>query len=132
MRLTALAAALSLLVMVSAPVLAGPPGCVGPDSDGDLIDDCADNCSDVSNDLQFDADGDLCGNVCDTDWNNSGLIGFDDFGGWALAFGGSDANFLVLQPHTGSVGFADFGQWALSFGGAAGPSGTTASTTACP
>jgi hypothetical protein len=135
MKLTVFAASLAFLLWGAAPVLAGPPGCVGPDSDGDLIDDCADNCSDVPNDLQFDADADFCGNVCDTDFNNSGLIGFDDFGGWALAFGATDAGsrvFSVLQPHTAPIGFGDFGQWALAFAGTAGPSGTTPGTTACP
>ncbi len=47
MKLTVFAASLAFLLWGAAPAFAGPPGCVGPDSDGDLIDDCAANCSDA-------------------------------------------------------------------------------------
>ena len=88
------------------------------DPDGDGVDQCVDNCSAEFNPLQYDPDSDLFGNVCDTDWTNSGLVGFADFGLWALAFSTPCPNeFCVQEPHTGVVGFADFGQWALDFGG---------------
>jgi arylsulfatase A-like enzyme len=108
------------------------PDCTDLNRDGDLPKYCDDNCPNEYNPLQFDTDLDGCGNVCDTDWDQSGLSAFSDFGLWAMAFGSSNQNFKILEPHTGPVGFSDFGQWSADFGNPPGPSGTTNGTMACP
>jgi hypothetical protein len=132
MKRTLLAATLALLLW-GAPALAGPP----PDGDGDGIPDSADNCSDASNAGQDDTDGDDCGNLCDADYTQDGVIGFADFGQFAVAF---NVAGNPLQQHSEPVdpgrvvGFADFGYFASVFNvpGSVGPSGTTVGTLACP
>lgn len=130
MRLTVFAATLAFLLW-GAPAFAGS----APDSDGDGVADAIDNCSDDINTLQDDTDRDDCGNLCDADYDDSGVVGFPDFGAFALAFGGTDQEYCHVEPISGPpcvVGFPDFGFFALNFGATPGPSGSTAGTTACP
>ena len=124
----ALVVTLALMAFGAGSGFAGPPS----DTDGDTIQDINDNCSDVLNPGQVDSDVDDCGNVCDADWDNSGVVGFSDFGAFAIAFGTFDLEFDISEPVVGPVGFADFGAFAILFGAAAGPSGTTPGSVACP
>ena len=102
------------------------------DTDGDTVDDCSDNCSDVANPAQDDTDGDSCGNICDADFSQTGSTGFADFGMFSAGFGTTDLNLDLTEPAGGVIGFPDFGAFTGLFGDPAGPSGTTAGTTACP
>jgi hypothetical protein len=134
MKRTLLATTLVFLLW-GTPALAGPVAM--PDFDGDAIADRHDNCSEVANPAQDDTDGDDCGNLCDADYDNNGVIGFSDFGQFAVNFNVADH---PLQQHREPVdparvvGFADFGYFATVFNvpGSIGPSGTTAGTVACP
>lgn len=132
MNRTLFAATMALLLW-GTPALGGP----APDSDGDGMVDILDNCSDVANPGQADTDGDDCGNLCDADYNQDGVVGFADFGQFAVAFNEVD-NPLQQHPEPVNparvVGFADFGYFASVFGvpNSVGPSGTTAGTVACP
>jgi len=129
MRLTVFAATLAFLLW-GTPAFAGS----APDNDGDGISDAIDNCSLASNTGQDDTDGDDCGNLCDADYDNSGVVGFPDFGEFAGAFGNTgQEEYCHDQPIPGCVvGFPDFGFFAGAFGGGTGPSGTTSGTLACP
>jgi hypothetical protein len=104
-----------------------------PDADSDGIGDGFDNCSGNANTNQDDTDGDDCGNLCDADYDNSGAVGYADYGLFAGAFGTTDMEKCHNEPIPGCiVGFLDFGFFAQTFGSTPGPSGTTAGTTECP
>ncbi len=95
--------------------------------------DAADNCLLRVNPGQDDTDADGCGNLCDADYDDSGIVGFPDFGQFVGAFATGDAEKCHVPPIPGcTVGFPDFGEFVLMFATAPGPSGTTAGTTACP
>jgi hypothetical protein len=105
----------------------------GLDFDSDGVADQIDNCSEDVNTGQDDTDGDGCGNICDADYDQSGTVGFPDFGQFVGAFGTTDMEKCHVEPIPGCiVGFADFGFFVSRFGRAPGPSTTTAGTTACP
>jgi hypothetical protein len=129
MRFTVFAATLAFL-------LSGTPAFAGsaPDFDADGVADSIDNCSEKSNDAQDDTDADDCGNICDADYDGSGVVGLADFGEFSAAFSSSDEEFCHTQVIPGNcvVGLDDFGYFSAAFSGSAGPSGTTAGTTACP
>jgi hypothetical protein len=128
-----------LFAATLALLLWGAPAFAGSFTDLDLdgISDQLDNCSEKANPNQDDTDGDDCGNLCDADYTQDGIVGFPDFGQFAI-------NFNVvghpLQQHTEPVdadqpvSFPDFGYFATVFNvpGSVGPSGTTAGTAACP
>jgi hypothetical protein len=109
----------------------GPPSpCV---DDGDGVGCHIDNCSEDWNTGQDDTDADDCGNICDADYDQSGIVGFPDFGEFVVAFGSTDEEKCHYEPIPGcTVGFPDFGLFVSMFGDPPGPSGTTAGTTACP
>ena len=99
------------------------------DGDGDGVDDYIDNCSEDVNTAQDDTDCDGYGNICDADYDQSGIVGFPDFGQFVGAFGSTDMEKCHNEPIPGcTVGFPDFGAFVTMFGRAPGPSGTTA----CP
>jgi hypothetical protein len=101
--------------------------------DGDGFGCAIDNCSEDINTGQDDTDGDGCGNICDADYDNTGTVGFPDFGQFVSAFGSTDEEKCHNEPIPGcTVGFPDFGFFVTAFGAPPGPSGTTAGTTACP
>ncbi len=136
MRLTVFAATLAFL-LCGAPAFAG----TAPDGDADGVSDGLDNCSDDPNPFQDDTDGDDCGNLCDADYDNEGSsVGLADFGLFVLAFGSDDelyCHFEATEPDGPvgadcNVGLDDFGFFVLGFGVAAGPSGSTDGTEACP
>jgi hypothetical protein len=103
------------------------------DDDGDGVGDAIDNCSEDFNTGQDDTDADDCGNICDADYDQSGIVGFSDFGQFVAAFGSTDEEKCHVEPIPGcTVGFTDFGAFVGLFGRTPGPSGTTAGTTACP
>ncbi len=102
------------------------------DFDFDGITDESDNCSEAANSLQDDADGDQCGNLCDADYDNSGTVGFGDFGSFTQNFATTNELYNHTEPVDDLVGFGDFGFLAANFGSNPGPSGTTSGTTACP
>jgi hypothetical protein len=82
---------------------------------------------------QDDTDVDQCGNICDGDYDNSGAVGFPDFGVFVLSYGSTDMEKCHVEPIPGcSVGFPDFGTFVSMYGSIPGPSGTTTGTTACP
>jgi hypothetical protein len=101
------------------------------DNDGDCNN--ADNCWKVYNPAQDDTDLDDCGNVCDADYDQSGIVGFPDFGEFVGAFASTAQEFQHVEPIGASevVGFLDFGVYVGMFGRKPGPSGTTVGTTAC-
>jgi hypothetical protein len=105
-----------------------------PDPDQDGIPTANDNCSQTINVLQNDTDGDQCGNLCDADYDNSGTVGFGDFGLFTQNFATTNELYMHAEPVGGGrqVGFGDFGFFSVNFGTNPGPSGTTAGTTACP
>jgi hypothetical protein len=85
------------------------------------------------NTAQDDTDGDNCGNVCDADYDDSGFVGYPDFGEFAAAFGSTDMEKCHVEPIPGcQVSLTDFGFFVTSYQTTPGPSGTTAGTTACP
>jgi hypothetical protein len=85
------------------------------------------------NTAQDDTDGDNCGNVCDADYDDSGFVGYPDFGEFAAAFGSTDMEKCHVEPIPGcQVSLLDFGFFVTSYQTTPGPSGTTAGTTACP
>jgi hypothetical protein len=92
-----------------------------------------DNCSEATNAAQDDTDADDCGNLCDADYNQNGIVDFNDFLEFAAAFSTSDEEKCHVEPIPGClVGFPDFLFFAGAYGGIPGPSGTTAGTLACP
>jgi hypothetical protein len=105
-----------------------------PDFDGDGVGDIFDNCSERVNPAQDDTDGDDCGNLCDADYDNSGTVGFGDFGFFVQCYATTNELCQHVEPIGGgrTTGFADFGFFTAHFGTVPGPSGTTAGTTACP
>jgi hypothetical protein len=104
-----------------------------PCGDCDGVGDAFDNCSEDSNTGQDDTDGDSCGNICDADYDQTGIVGFPDFGQFVSAFGSTDMEKCHNEPIPGCiVGFPDFGSFVSMFGDPPGPSGPTAGTTACP
>ena len=127
MRLTIFAATFAILLW-GAPAFAGS----NPDLDGDGVGDVIDNCSEFANPAQDDTDGDDCGNLCDADYDQSGSVGFPDFGLFGQAYGTADASRKLTEPVQSNVGFPDFGRFGQLYGSPAGPSGTTAGTVACP
>jgi hypothetical protein len=103
------------------------------DDDGDGVGDQIDNCSEDFNTGQDDTDADGCGNICDADYDQSGIVGFPDFGQFVSAFGSRDMEKCHNEPIPFcTVDFPDFGAFVGMFGSAPGPSGPTAGTTACP
>jgi hypothetical protein len=102
------------------------------DFDGDGVGDAFDNCSEAPNSAQDDIDFDDCGNLCDADYDQSGTVGFGDFGSFAQNFGTTNQLYNHTEPVYDTVGFGDFGFFAANFGTNPGPSGTTAGTVACP
>ena len=128
MRLTVFAATLAFLLW-GTPAFAG----TAPDYDSDGVGDQIDNCSEDVNTAQDDTDVDNCGNICDSDYDDTGLTGFPDFGQFVLAFGTTDMEKCHNEPIPGClVGFPDFGSFVQMFGTAPGPSGTSTGTTRCP
>jgi hypothetical protein len=128
MRLTVFAATLAFLLW-GAPAFAG----TAPDQDSDGVADDLDNCSLTVNTAQDDTDGDDCGNLCDADFDDTGVVGFPDFGEFVAAYGSTDEEMILEEPIPGtSVGFPDFGIFVALYGTTAGPSGTTAGTVRCP
>ena len=129
MRSTVFAATLAFLLW-GTPAFAGS----APDFDSDGVGDQIDNCSEYVNTGQDDSDGDDCGNLCDADYDNTGIVTFDNFLGFAGAFGKTgDEKYCHEEPIPGCVvGFNDFLFFAGAFGVVPGPSGTTDGTTACP
>lgn len=136
MRLTVFAATLAFLLW-GAPAFAG----TAPDLDGDGISDGLDNCSVDVNPFQDDTDGDDCGNLCDADYTQSGKVDLAAFGEFVGAFNTTEeekCHFELVGPPPGPVagnclvGLDDFGFFVGVFNISAGPSGTTAGTTACP
>ena len=126
----------TLLVATLASLLWGMPALAGPalDSDLDGLFDYEDNCINVANPAQDDTDGDGCGNLCDADYDQSGTVGFPDFGGFTSVFNttGNEGKCHVAPIPGCTVGFPDFGFFTSNFNAPPGPSGTTAGTTACP
>lgn len=62
-------------------MLVGTVHAGGPlDTDGDGVSDLNDNCVNVANPAQRDTDGDGIGNFCDPDFNNDGIVNFNDLG----------------------------------------------------
>jgi hypothetical protein len=128
-----------LLVATLTLLLWGTSAFAGNFSDLDLdgVSDQLDNCSEKINASQDDTDADDCGNLCDADYDQSGLVDFGDFGAFAAAFGLS-GNTLpqhvepISPDAPRAVDFGDFGYFASAFSSGPGPSGTTASTVACP
>jgi hypothetical protein len=99
----------------------------------DGVSDEIDNCLDACNSGQDDTDNDDCGNLCDADYDNSGIVGFADFGQFITAFNTNDEEKCHVESIPGcTVGFQDYGFFVNSFNRAPGPSGTTAGTIACP
>ena len=126
----------TLLVATLASLLWGMPALAGPalDSDLDGLFDYEDNCINVANPAQDDTDGDDCGNLCDADYDQSGTVGFPDFGAFTTDFNttGNEVKCHVAPIPGCTVGFPDFGFFTSNFNASPGPSGTTAGTTACP
>jgi hypothetical protein len=92
------------------------------DSDYDGIQDTLDNCSIDVNTAQDDTDADGYGNICDADYDNSGTVGFPDFGQFVGAFAGTDTEKCHYEPIPGCiVGFPDFGAFVAMFGSSPGP-----------
>ena len=137
MRLTVFAATLALLLW-GTPAFAG----TAPDQDGDGISNGLDNCSLGANPFQDDTDADDCGNVCDADYLNSGKADLDGFAEFVVAFNSTQEEKCHFElgfpiptgPIAGNciVDVGDFGFFVGAFNKPAGPSGTTAGTTACP
>jgi hypothetical protein len=100
--------------------------------DADGVSDNIDNCSEAPNPDQDDTDADQCGNLCDADYDNSGTVGFEDFGLFTQNFATTNELYNHTEPVDDLVGFADFGFFSVNFGTNPGPSGTTPGTTACP
>jgi hypothetical protein len=96
------------------------------DVDGDGVNNASDNCLNRKNPDQDDTDCDTYGNLCDADYDNSGIVGFGDFGLFVGAFGTGDMEKCHNEPIPGCiVGFGDFGSFVGMFGSAPGPSGMT-------
>lgn len=133
MKLIVCAATLVFLLW-GTPALAGP--CA--DVDGDGVCDVADNCIDPgpggshANPAQDDTDGDDCGNICDPDYTQSGLVGFGQIITTINQFALISPLHNLTEPVNDQVGFADIIKSINFFNNPAGPSGTTAGTTACP
>jgi hypothetical protein len=113
-------------------LVAGGPGCTSADTDADGVMDCEDNCLVEPNPSQFDADGDLCGNACDTDYDQSGLGSYPDFGRFIFSFAGAHPCCIHTEPPRAKVGWSDWGFFQIRFGSAPGPSGSTPGTLVCP
>ena len=127
MKTTAIAASTALLFCLIAPVANAQ------DSDLDGVADALDNCSEKANPGQDDTDGDFCGNLCDADYDNSGTVGFGDFGEFSAVFSTQDEEKCHVEPIPGcTVGWLDYGYYASRYGYSPGPSGTTPGTIACP
>ena len=97
--------------------------CVLPDADGDGVTNGQDNCLEVANPTQCDHDGDLYGNHCDADFNQNGIVNFDDLGVMKASF--LSDNPLTDLDCNGVVNFADLGMMRQLFFAPPGPSGRT-------
>ena len=102
------------------------------DSDADGVGDACDNCIVDSNWGQVDTDGDSCGNICDADYDQSGLVGLEDFGIAIQIFGTTDLRGDHTEPVEGIVELEDFDRFEELFFTVPGPSAVTSGTTACP
>jgi hypothetical protein len=128
----------SVLIISATPYLGVAIDNIIVDLDSDLdldgILDSNDNCSLAANPAQDDTDGDDCGNICDADYDQSGTVGFPDFGFFRQCFGTNNVLCQHVEPiHSGRAsGFGDFGYFTSAFGTVPGPSGATTGTTACP
>jgi len=112
MRSTAFAA-----VIFTCLVWGTPPFAWSESGDFDGVLDAIDNCSDRPNPNQDDTDADDCGNLCDADYDNSGVVGFGDFGAFVDAFGGTNELYCHLEPIPGcTVGFADLAPFPVLLG----------------
>ncbi len=118
MRLTVFAAMFTCLLW-------GKPafgGSLGPELCRDGVPDSFDNCLDACNTGQDDTDSDDCGNLCDAEYDQSGIVGFPDFGQFVGAFGTTDMEKCHNEPIPGCiVGFPDFGAFVGMFGSSPGP-----------
>jgi hypothetical protein len=116
------------------PALAG----TNPDFDGDGVGDVIDNCSEAANPAQDDTDADDCGNICDADYDQSGAVGFGDFGYWTHHCFGVSNSYNPLCDHLEPIGddsvlgFGDFATFGIMYSSVPGPSGSTAGTIPCP
>jgi hypothetical protein len=105
-------------------------GSAALDVDYDGVQDALDNCSIAVNTAQDDTDADGYGNICDADYDNSGIVGFPDFGQFVGAFAGTDMEKCHIEPIPGCiVGFPDFGAFVEMFGSSPGPG---PAETTCP
>ncbi|MBW2543198.1 MAG: thrombospondin type 3 repeat-containing protein [Deltaproteobacteria bacterium] len=128
MKRIALLAAIGFLCWAT-PTFAGS----NPDFDLDGVGDVIDNCSEAANPAQDDTDADDCGNLCDCDYDQDGICGLSDFGGFtSKGFGTTNELYNHTEPVWDTIGFGDFGFFTSNFGQVPGPSGTTAGTIACP
>jgi len=112
------------LVVIEPPAIDPPLGCPGGDSDGDGMCDAVDNCTVDHNPDQTDTDGDGYGNACDTDFTNDGVVGGQDFGVLAAAFGHCEGDPeyapAVDTNADGCVGAADLAVFGRQFADSAG------------
>lgn len=95
-----------------------PPDSV--DSDGDGVVDACDNCTLVANPGQSDQDGDGYGNQCDGDYNNNGMVDFQDAATFRQMLGGTDPGGDFNS--NGSVDFQDLAVFRAMIGYPPGPS----------
>lgn len=104
------------------------------DFDMDGIIDMLDNCSERVNPMQDDTDADDCGNLCDADYDQSGSVGYPDFGFFTRCFPTDNPLCDHTEPigDGGPKGFPDFGVFGQLYAQPPGPSGTTPGTVACP
>jgi hypothetical protein len=125
---------LAVFLLTAASALAGS----NPDFDLDGVGDAIDNCSITANAAQDDSDADFCGNLCDADYDQSGVVGYPDFGIFFSCFGTGSFNCYIALHFEGfigperAVGFTEFGFFTANYGTVPGPSGSTPGTVACP
>ncbi len=87
------------------------------DSDGDGYLDVADNSPFTNFDDNTDADNDGYGNIIDADFNNDGVVNFEDFGEFQTKYGSADPE--VDMNSDGIVNFEDFGLFQQKYGATA-------------